>query len=162
MIQMKIPVNNVDKLSAGIQAGIGEAVMAMAFIIEGQAKRSIMIRKSRYKRYYSVSGRVVKRRKGGKVVGGRVRRIRREHWSSAPGDPPNTDTGFLATSIHAKRVTRYKAQVRCSARYGLPLELGWHTKSGKRVPARPFMRPPVEANRTRFNNMIKGVLRDYK
>jgi len=162
MIEMKVPVNNVDKLSTGIQVGISEAVMAMAFIIEGEAKRSIMMRKSKYRRYYSVSGRVVKRRKQGKVVGGRVRRIRREHWSSAPGDPPNTDTGFLANSIHAKRVSRFKAQVRCSARYGLPLELGWRTKTGKSVPARPFMRPPIEKNRRRFENMIKGVLRDYK
>lgn len=162
MITMKVNVNNVDSYSRAIQIGLGEVVMATAFIIEGEAKRSLMRRKSKYKKYTTVSGRVVARRRNGKVIGGRVKKIKRIHWSSAPGDPPNTDTGFLANSIYSKRLTFYKSQVICTARYALPLELGWRTKTGKAVPARPFMRPALEKNRNRFHNMVKGVIRDSK
>jgi hypothetical protein len=162
MISVKVNIDHHEKIAANLEAQVSKIVMAVALGVEGEAKRSIMQRKSKYRRYYVTRGRVVARKKNGKVVGGRVRRIRREHWSSAPGDAPNADTGFLANSIFSRRLTKYKSQAYCTARYGLPLELGWATKSGKRVRARPFMRPALEKYRPRFVRMIKGALRDYK
>ena len=161
-MRLDVRVDNVNSYSNAVRIGLSEVVMATAFMIEAEAKRSIMRRKSKYKKSYSVSGRVVVKRRKGQVVSSRVKKVRRVHWSSAPGDPPNTDTGFLVNSIYSRRISTYKSQVLCTARYGLPLELGWRTKTGKSVPARPFMRPAMEKNRPRFNAMVKGVLRDYK
>ncbi len=85
------------------------------------------------------------------------------HWSSPPGSPPNSDTGFLANSInHAMQLDRSKgvsAIVKADAKYALPLELGWTAKGGNSVPARPFMEPALMAIRPVFVRALRSVLK---
>jgi hypothetical protein len=69
-----------------------------------------------------------------------------DHWSSPPGSPPNSDTGNLANSIGHRMTGKTSAEVfvrNVSAKYAVPLELGWMSKAGNHVPARPFLRPAV-------------------
>lgn len=65
------------------------------------------------------------------------------HQASAPGEPPATDTGKLASSI----TTEYDfanliGRVNCSAEYGPYLEYGT-----VKMEPRPFMRPALAAKR---------------
>ena len=82
-----------------------------------------------------------------------------DHWSSPPGSPPNTDTGNLANSISHKMTTATSALVTVSAKYAVPLELGWHTKSLSYVPPRPFMVPAVDAVAPQFRKAVTAILR---
>lgn len=62
------------------------------------------------------------------------------HVASAPGYPPNVDTGALRASIKAIRKGRYVWWVQDGVPYGVHLEIGT-----SRMAARPFLRPVVEA-----------------
>jgi phage gpG-like protein len=81
------------------------------------------------------------------------------HYSSPPGTPPNSDTGFLANSIMHRMTNRTSAEVATHAKYAVPLELGWTSKGGNSVPARPFMEPALYSVRPQFERAIKAVLR---
>jgi len=113
--------------------------------VEGNAKTSIAMSSGHYKEYKSKRG-------DDKI-----------HWSSPPGSPPNSDTGFLANSItHAMQLDRSKgvsATVKADAKYAVPLELGWTSKGGNSVPARPFMEPALMAIRPVFVRALRNVLR---
>ena len=74
---------------------------------------------------------------------------RRSHVASAPGQPPNTDTGRLAGSIRAVESGKPTAHVDALADYARALEFGT-----RNMAARPFMTPAVEAERDKFR---KGV-----
>lgn len=74
---------------------------------------------------------------------------RRTHVASAPGQPPNTDTGRLAGSIRAVMSGTPTAYVDALADYAVHLELGT-----RNMAARPFMTPAVEAERDKYR---KGV-----
>ena len=74
---------------------------------------------------------------------------RRSHVASAPGQPPNTDTGRLAGSIRAVESGTPTAYVDALADYAVWLEFGT-----RNMAARPFMTPAVEAEREKFR---KGV-----
>ena len=74
---------------------------------------------------------------------------RRSHVASAPGQPPNTDTGRLAGSIRAVESGTPTAYVDALADYAAHLEFGT-----RNMAARPFMTPAVEAEREKFR---KGV-----
>lgn len=74
---------------------------------------------------------------------------RRSHVASAPGQPPNTDTGRLAGSIRAVMSGTPTAYVDALADYAVHLEFGT-----RNMAARPFMTPAVEAERDKFR---KGV-----
>lgn len=58
------------------------------------------------------------------------------HVASAPGEPPNRDTGTLQANLEALSTGALKAEVRSSARYARALEFGT-----SRMAARPYMRP---------------------
>src|SRR5690625_1194748 len=73
----------------------------------------------------------------------------RTHTASAPGQPPNTDTGRLAGSIRAVMSGTPTASVDALADYAVHLEFGTRDMA-----ARPFMTPAVEAEREKFR---KGV-----
>lgn len=68
----------------------------------------------------------------------------KNHVASAPGEPPNNDTGVLAGNIEAAVVGPLKAEVSSNAPYGLAQEMG-SEKLG--LPERPYMRPAAEKNR---------------
>lgn len=73
----------------------------------------------------------------------------RMHIASAPGHPPNTDTGRLSGSIRAVMSGTPTAYVDALADYAVHLEFGT-----RNMAARPFMTPAVEAERDKYR---KGV-----
>ena len=113
---------------------LSQVVGKAAADIEGEAKSSILKSSGKYKQYG-------------------------DHWSSPPGSPPNNDTGNLANSIGHRMTGATSAEVFVSAKYGVPLELGWIAKSGNHVPARPFLRPAVEYVAPSFQAACKSILK---
>ena len=113
---------------------LSQVVGKAAADIEGEAKSSILKSSGKYKQYG-------------------------DHWSSPPGSPPNNDTGNLANSIGHRMTGATSAEVFVSAKYGVPLELGWIAKSGNHVPARPFLRPAVEYVAPSFQAAVKVILK---
>ena len=116
---------------------LSQVVGKAAADIEGEAKASILKNSGKYKQYGN-------------------------HWSSPPGSPPNSDTGFLANSIQHKMLTATSAEVTVNAKYAVPLELGWISANGNHVPARPFLRPAVEYVAPSFQAACKVVLKGGK
>ena len=116
---------------------LSQVVGKAAADIEGEAKASILKNSGKYKQYG-------------------------DHWSSPPGSPPNNDTGNLANSIGHRMTGATSAEVFVSAKYGVPLELGWIAKSGNHVPARPFLRPAVEYVAPSFQAACKVILKGGK
>jgi hypothetical protein len=113
---------------------LSQVVGKAAADVEGTAKDSILKSSGKYKQYG-------------------------DHWSSPPGSPPNSDTGNLANSIGHRMTGKTSAEVFVSAKYGVPLELGWMSKSGNHVPARPFLRPAVEKEAPAFQAAVKVILK---
>jgi HK97 gp10 family phage protein len=58
------------------------------------------------------------------------------HVPSAPGEPPNRDTGVLQAHIESKLTGPLTAEVSSNAPYAAALELGT-----SKMAARPYMRP---------------------
>ena len=113
---------------------LSQVVGKAAADVEGTAKDSILKGSGKYKQYG-------------------------DHWSSPPGSPPNSDTGNLANSIGHRMTGATSAEVFVSAKYGVPLELGWMSKAGNHVPARPFLRPAVEKEAPAFQAAVKVILK---
>ena len=116
---------------------LSQVVGKAAADIESESKASILKNSGKYKQYDN-------------------------HWSSPPGSPPNNDTGNLANSIGHRMTGATSAEVFVSAKYGVPLELGWIAKSGNHVPARPFLRPAVEYVAPSFQAACKVILKGGK
>lgn len=82
---------------------------------------------------------------------------RRVHTASAPGQPPMSDTGRLASSIYftesfgARR--GLEAQVGSNVVYARYLEYGT-----SRMAARPFFRPAVEEMRAKFQSRLEAAV----
>ena len=113
---------------------LSQVVGKTAADVEGTAKDSILKGSGKYKQYG-------------------------DHYSSPPGSPPNSDTGNLANSIGHRMTGKTSAEVFVSAKYGVPLELGWMSKAGNHVPARPFLRPAVEEVAPSFQAACKVILK---
>ena len=94
-----------------------------------------------------------------KKSSGKYRMYDKGHWSSPPGSPPNSDTGFLANSILHYMVNRTTAEVSANAKYAVPLELGWTSKGGNTVPPRPFLEPALMKVRPAFIKAVGLVLK---
>jgi hypothetical protein len=116
---------------------LSQVVGKAAADVEGTAKDSILKGSGKYKQYG-------------------------DHWSSPPGSPPNSDTGNLANSIGHRMTGATSAEVFVSAKYGVPLELGWMSKAGNHVPARLFLRPAVEYVAPSFQAACKVILKGNK
>ena len=72
------------------------------------------------------------------------------HIASTAGNPPNTDTGFLANNIHVQfDLDKLGCDIESRADYSVYLEFGTSTMG-----ARPFLQPAVEENRDK-------IMRDY-
>jgi len=78
---------------------------------------------------------------------------------SKAGDPPATDTGYLANQIVMKvDANGMGADVISNADYSEALEFGT-----LKMPARPFMQPALEENRKKFDtNMAKAINKGLK
>jgi len=78
---------------------------------------------------------------------------RRTHTSSAPGEFPATDTGFLvsqiSTDVHTKG-NSVVGQIISSAPYSKHLEFGTTKMS-----ARPFMQPSLEKNKRKIREIFR-------
>ena len=97
-----------------------------------------MVRNTAVKSIQSSSG-------GGRTYG--------NHTASAEGQPPNTDTGFLASNIFAIYDTdKLGCDVESRADYSEHLEFGT-SKMG----ARPFMQPALEENRPKIKSMYRKI-----
>jgi hypothetical protein len=134
----KVRLDSYQKNLRQLSVDLGNA----AADIEGNAKQSIEMSSGQYKKYPG--------------------RKEHPHWSSPPGTPPNSDTGILAGSIYNKMTGKTSAEVRVNAKYGIPLELGWMSKAGNHVPARPFLRPAVEYVAPSFQAAVKSILKGNK
>jgi len=131
----KVRLDSYQKNLRQLSVAVGTA----AANIEGNAKQSIEMSSGQYKKYPG--------------------RKEHPHWSSPPGTPPNSDVGKLAGSIESKMTGKTSAEVKVNAKYGVPLELGWMSKSGNHVPARPFLRPAVEKEAPAFQAAVKVILK---
>ena len=119
------------------KANLGKITMIVgkaAADVEGNAKNSILIDSGKYKQYG-------------------------DHWSSPPGKAPNSDTGNLANSIGHRMAGTTKADIFANAKYAVPLELGWTSKGGNTVPARPFMEPALMKVKPAFIKALSLVLK---
>ena len=131
----KVRLDSYQKNLSQLSVAVGTA----AANIEGNAKDSIEMSSGQYRKYPG--------------------RKEHPHYSSPPGTAPNSDTGILAGSIYNKMTGKTSAEVRVDAKYGIPLELGWMSKSGNHVPARPFLRPAVEKEAPAFQAAVKVILK---
>ena len=140
MIKMSVSLKKVrlDSYQKNLSA-LSVAVGTAAANIEGNAKDSIEMSSGQYRKYPG--------------------RKEHPHYSSPPGTAPNSDTGILAGSIYNKMTGKTSAEVRVDAKYGIPLELGWMSKAGNHVPARPFLRPAVEKEAPAFQAAVKVILK---
>jgi len=129
----KVRLDSYQKNLRQLSQVVGKAAAG----IEGEAKSSILKSSGKYKQYG-------------------------DHWSSPPGSPPNNDTGNLANSIGHRMTGATSAEVFVSAKYGVPLELGWISANGNHVPARPFLRPAVEYVAPSFQAACKSILKGGK
>jgi len=73
-----------------------------------------------------------------------------KHVPSAPGTPPNNDSGHLADNIETHRTGDLTAESTSNAEYAAAHEFG-----NSRLPARPYMQPA--ADRTRPEAQAKVV-----
>ena len=143
-ISVSLNTTSLDAYKANLDK-ITLVVGKAAADVEANAKDSIVTNSGQYQEYRSG--------KDNEIV----------HWSSPPGSPPNSDTGNLANSInHSMMASRAKgvtALVKADAKYAVPLELGWTSKGGNTVPARPFMIPALMKVRPAFIRAMRAILR---
>ncbi len=77
----------------------------------------------------------------------------KQHVPSAPGSPPNNDTGDLANGIETVRMGRLHIRVQATAEHSVPLEYGT-----SRMAERPFMRPARDAERAPLrSDLVKAA-----
>lgn len=75
------------------------------------------------------------------------------HVPSAPGTPPNNDTGVLANNIETLQVEPLKVIVSSNARYAAAQEFG-----NSKLPERPYMRPAVAQERKAVTEIIRRAV----
>lgn len=81
----------------------------------------------------------------------------KNHVPSAPGEPPNNDSGVLAGNIEAANVAPLKAETSSNAPYAAAQELGSEKQN---LPERPYMRPAAQASRPKVRaRVVRAVER---
>lgn len=122
--------------SATTEREIGAALFAAGELIQTEAQRSIT---------------------AGAVSG-------RGHVPSAPGEPPNNDTGVLANNIETTQPARTRVLVTSKAPYSAAQEFGADIKNAfgngtdVTLPARPFMRPARDAKKKEAKRLVEQAL----
>lgn len=76
------------------------------------------------------------------------------HVPSAPGEPPNNDTGGLVASHETELIRWDHARTTVNADYAVPLEVG----TSKMEP-RPFLGPAARATRDEMNALLKVAIK---
>lgn len=78
---------------------------------------------------------------------------RRTHTASAAGNPPNSDTGYLANNIFSiVDADKLGASVESRADYSVDLEFGT-----RKMRARPFLQPALEENRPKIRRLFSRL-----
>jgi HK97 gp10 family phage protein len=126
-------LRNIEKARVAAQKAAELEVERARLAVETTAKKLIMKGPK--------SGLLYKRGKGS----GKKQKY---HRASAPGQPPATDTGILASSIESKR-DGLSAIVWTEKVYGKYLEFGTRD-----IEPRPWLTPAVEQNRERFIKVL--------
>lgn len=75
------------------------------------------------------------------------------HVPSAPGEPPNEDTGVLRTHIETTQPAPLRVEVSSNAPYAVALEFG----TSKMAP-RPYMGPALRAKKKEVTALIKTAV----
>lgn len=75
------------------------------------------------------------------------------HVPSAPGEPPNNDTGVLANNIETNQVAPLIVEVSSNAPYAAPLEFGT-----SKMAARPYMAPARDAKRAEVVQLVRQAV----
>ena len=78
----------------------------------------------------------------------------KNHVPSAPGQPPNQDTGVLANNIETVQKAPLLVEVSSNAPYSTPLEFGT-----SRMAARPFMAPARDAERAEVEKLVVAAVK---
>ena len=74
---------------------------------------------------------------------------------SKEGDPPASDTGFLASNIHlVMDADQLGASIESRAKYSAFLEFGT-----RHMRARPFMQPALEQGKRKYKKMFKDAVK---
>ena len=80
---------------------------------------------------------------------------RRTHTASAAGEPPASDTGYLANNINnVFDLDGLGASVESRAEYSSFLEFGT-----RKMTARPFMHPAAEENRPQIRRLARQMIK---
>lgn len=80
----------------------------------------------------------------------------KNHVPSAPGEPPNNDTGVLAGNIEANVTGVGKAETSSNAPYAAAQEFGSESQG---LPERPYMRPAAAISKGRAPARIAEAVR---
>lgn len=101
---------------------------------------------------------VTKRQKAAGRVRGNARK-QGIHIASKAGQPPNKDTGNLVRNIRASTgrgnlLKGYYATVEAETPYAMDLE-----KGTSQMKPRPFMKPALQANKEKINNLVRKAIR---
>ncbi len=97
------------------------------------------------------AGEVVEAEAGRSITAGST--SGKNHVPSAPGQPPNNDTGVLARNIETVQVEPFRVEVSSNAPYSVALEFGT-----SKMAARPFMSPAVQATRKKVQQIIADAV----
>lgn len=77
----------------------------------------------------------------------------KKHVPSAPGKPPNNDTGILAGNIETTQTAPLVVEVSSNAPYAAPLEFGT-----SKMAARPYMEPAKNAKRKAVTQLVRKAV----
>lgn len=77
----------------------------------------------------------------------------RNHVPSAPGEPPNEDTGFLRSNIEVTQTAPLRVEVSSNAPYSAALEYGT-----SKMAARPFMGPAARNKRKEVTQSVNKAI----
>lgn len=128
----------VGRIPLHTTARVAEECEKSAVMVANIAKRSVMKGPK--------TGEVYKRGQGGK---GKKKPL---HQASAPGQPPATDTGGLASSI-VSRAKALTAEAGAFAKHGV-----WMEEGTERVSPRPFIEPALKAVEVgHVNRMVRAL-----
>lgn len=77
----------------------------------------------------------------------------KNHVPSAPGEPPNEDTGHLRTNIEVTQPAPLSVLISSNAKYSAALERGT-----SKMAARPFMNPAARAKRKDVTALVNKAI----
>jgi HK97 gp10 family phage protein len=79
----------------------------------------------------------------------------KNHVPSAPGQPPNNDSGVLAGNIEATQLGPLRARVASEASYAAALEFGT-----SKMEARPYMRPARDKEKAGIKTAVTKAMNE--